>query len=156
SRLFIDGVEQVLSLRQGTPLVRSAATAGVLGGVDPSLNTGFKFHGRLDELAVYTGQLSPDRIAAHYQAGKNPIQGLAVYQGALIDNVAPSVTITGAPTTSLEGTQINLSSAFTVQLPIANMASAFSSNWSVTKNGVAYATGTPTNAASFSFTPDDN
>src|SRR5262249_49578270 len=65
-------------------------------------------------------------------------------------NVNPTVTITGAPTTSQEGTQINLGSS--VSDP-GTHDDPFTYNWSVTKNGVAYDTGTN---SSFSFTPDDN
>jgi PKD repeat protein len=66
-------------------------------------------------------------------------------------NVAPTVTITGAPANSPEGTAITLGS--TVTDPGAD---TFTYSWSVTKNGSAYPTGTPTNGTSFTFTPNDN
>jgi large repetitive protein len=66
-----------------------------------------------------------------------------------INNVAPTATIVGAPTSSLEGTTIGLTS--TVIDP--GTADTHTYAWSVTKDGNAYGEGT---AAGFSFTPDDN
>ena len=67
-----------------------------------------------------------------------------------VNNVAPTVAITGAPATSLEAVPISLSS--TVTDP--GTADTFTYFWSVTKNTVAF--GTNGTAASYSFTPDDN
>jgi PKD repeat protein len=66
-----------------------------------------------------------------------------------VTNVDPTAAITGAPTSSPEGTAISLGS--TVSDP--GTADTHTFAWSVTKNGNAYASGTD---ASFSFTPDDN
>jgi uncharacterized delta-60 repeat protein len=66
-----------------------------------------------------------------------------------VNNVAPTVSITGAPATSPEGTAISLTS--TVSDP--GSADTHTYAWSVTKNGSAYASGT---SSSFSFTPNDN
>jgi Cadherin-like domain len=67
-------------------------------------------------------------------------------------NVAPTVSITGAPSTSPEGTQISLGSTVT-DPSSADTTAGFTYAWSVTKNGSAYASGT---SSTFSFTPDDN
>src|SRR5205823_8327364 len=56
---------------------------------------------------------------------------------------------------SPEGTAINLTSTVTDPSPV-DQGNPFTYQWSVTKNGNAFATGTPTNLATFSFTPDDN
>ncbi|HKB36827.1 MAG TPA: PKD domain-containing protein, partial [Gemmataceae bacterium] len=71
-----------------------------------------------------------------------------------VDNVAPTATITGAPASahSPESTAIRLGSSVT-DPSSADTGTGFTYAWSVTKNGVAYASGT---AADFSFTPDDN
>ena len=67
-------------------------------------------------------------------------------------NVAPTASITGAPTTSPEGTQISLGSSVTDPSSVDTSA-GFTHAWSVTKNGVAY--GASGSGANFSFTPDD-
>jgi PKD repeat protein len=66
-----------------------------------------------------------------------------------VNNVAPTATIEGSPAQSPEGTEITLTSI--VDDP--GTADTFTYAWNVTKDGSAYAGG---NAASFSFTPDDN
>jgi hypothetical protein len=80
--------------------------------------------------------------------------GLSASQSVsvLVSNVAPVATIVGAPATSPEGTTINLTSTVTD----VGTLDTFTYNWSVLKNGIPYSTGTPTNASSFSFTPNDN
>ena len=67
----------------------------------------------------------------------------------VVQNVAPTPTLAGAPASSPEGTAISLTGSY------ANPGSADTVTlaWSVTKSGNAYAAGT---GASFSFTPDDN
>src|SRR4029079_11445944 len=70
-----------------------------------------------------------------------------------VANVAPTVAITGAPSTSPEGTAITLGS--TISDPSSPDTSAgFAKTWSVTKNGSAYGSGG--SGGSFSFTPTDN
>jgi PKD repeat protein len=67
-----------------------------------------------------------------------------------VDNVAPaSVTITGAPASSPEGTQIDL----TASASDAGSADTLTYAWAVTKDGNAFDSGV---GASYSFTPDDN
>ena len=66
-----------------------------------------------------------------------------------VTNVNPAAAITGAPTSSPEGTAITLGS--TVTDP--GTADTHSYAWSVTKNGNPYAAGTD---SAPSFTPDDN
>ncbi len=65
-----------------------------------------------------------------------------------VTNVDPTVTIVGAPASSPEGTQIDLTS--TVSDPGDDVITR---SWSVTKNGGAFDSG---NGPAFSFTPDDN
>lgn len=67
-----------------------------------------------------------------------------------VANVAPAVTIRGAPAGSPEGTAIALDS--TVTDP--SLLDAFTYAWSATKNGQPF--GASGAAASFSLTPDDN
>jgi len=68
-----------------------------------------------------------------------------------VANVPPTVAITGAPTTSPEGTPIALGS--TVSDPGAGLGDTFTYAWSVTKNGSAFASGSGT---TLMFTPNDN
>lgn len=70
-------------------------------------------------------------------------------QSVTVDNVAPTVTINGAPVSSPEGTSIVLTS--TVTDP--GTQDTFSYSWSVTKDGNPFASG---NSANLTFTPDDN
>ena len=65
-------------------------------------------------------------------------------------NVRPTASISGAPTTSAEGTQISVTGGFTDP----GTADTHTQVWSVTKNGGAYGIGG--SGSSFSFTPDDN
>jgi hypothetical protein len=67
-----------------------------------------------------------------------------------VTNVNPTAAIVGAPLTSAEGTAISLTSATS---DVAGVNDPLTYAWTVTKNGVAYATGS---TADFEFTPDDN
>lgn len=64
-------------------------------------------------------------------------------------NVAPTVSIKGAPATAKEGTMLDL----TCKVGDPGKADTFSYDWSVTKDGSPFASGT---SSSFSFTPTDN
>ena len=65
----------------------------------------------------------------------------------VVTNVAPMVSITGAPVTGPEGTEISLSAQVTDP-----DSDNFTYSWAVTKDGSPYATGS---ASGFTFTPDD-
>ncbi len=79
--------------------------------------------------------------------------GFTEYTTAVtVTNVAPTVSITGAPASSPEGTAISVGST-TSDPSSADTTAGFTKAWSVTKNASAYASGT---GASFSFTPEDN
>jgi Bacterial Ig domain len=67
-------------------------------------------------------------------------------------NVAPTAAITGAPSTSPEGTQISLGSTVT-DPSSADTSAGFTYAWSVAKDGNPYGSGS---SATFSFTPDDD
>jgi Ca2+-binding RTX toxin-like protein len=64
-------------------------------------------------------------------------------------DVAPTPAIAGAPATSPEGTAISLTGSATDP----GTADVVALAWAVTKNGVAFASGS---GAAFTFTPDDN
>ncbi len=72
----------------------------------------------------------------------------------VVDNVAPTASLTGIPISghSPEGTTITLGSTVTDPSSV-DSAAGFTLAWTVTKNGVAFASGT---TAGFSFTPDDD
>jgi hypothetical protein len=67
-----------------------------------------------------------------------------------VDNVVPTVSITGAPSSGNVGTPISLGSTVTDPSSI-DTAAGFTYSWSVTKNGSSYASGS---ASALSFTPD--
>jgi Ca2+-binding RTX toxin-like protein len=67
-----------------------------------------------------------------------------------VTNVAPTVSISGAPATSPEGTAISLTS---VASDVAGANDPLTFAWTVTKNGLPFASD---NTPNFSFTPDDN
>ena len=69
-------------------------------------------------------------------------------KGITVTNVAPTVEIVGAPGSSPEGTEINLSAQ--VEDPGVNDTHTYS--WAVTKDGSPYETGSD---STFTFTPDD-
>jgi PKD repeat protein len=69
-----------------------------------------------------------------------------------VQDVAPSVTISGTPASSPEGALISLTS--TVSSPSATeTAAGFTYSWNVTKNGTAYASAT---TPTLSFTPTEH
>jgi hypothetical protein len=77
-------------------------------------------------------------------------------QNIVVQNVAPSVTITGTPVGDVnEGTAVTLGSTVT-DAGIDDTVATYS--WSVTKDGDPYALpgGTDTSSDSFTFTPTDN
>jgi PKD repeat protein len=65
------------------------------------------------------------------------------------DDVAPTVTITGAPVSAAPGAVISLGSAVTDPSSV-DTAAGFTYSWTVTDNGAAFASGSGPN---FSFTP---
>src|SRR5205085_1349218 len=77
-----------------------------------------------------------------------------VTYGLAVSNVAPTPAITGAPASghSPEGAAISLGSTVTDPSWV-DMAAGFTYAWSVTKDAVAYASGSDPD---FSFTPDDD
>jgi len=75
------------------------------------------------------------------------------FANIVVNNVAPTPGISGAPSSSPEGTAIALSGSAT-DPSSADTAAGFTYAWSVTKNGNPYTSGG--NVTSFSFTPDDN
>jgi hypothetical protein len=77
-------------------------------------------------------------------------------QTVTVSNVAPSAMIVGAPASSPEGTQIDLTSM--VSDPSSVDTASLTYAWSVTKQvgaGPATAFGTPGSASTYSFIPDD-
>jgi PKD repeat protein len=71
-----------------------------------------------------------------------------------VKNIAPAVSLTGAPTSPVrEGTAITLGSSMS-DAGAADFAAGFTSLWSVTKDGNAYASASGT-LPEFTFTPDD-
>src|SRR5262249_19445649 len=69
-----------------------------------------------------------------------------------VNNVAPVAAITGAPSTSLEGTPITLGSTVT-DAGSLDQAAGFPHAWTVTKTFLPFASG---DGPTITFTPDDN
>src|SRR5206468_8934606 len=78
--------------------------------------------------------------------------GTALDQTISVYNVAPVVSISGAPANAPEGSAISLGSIVSDPSSV-DQATGFGYSWSVTKNGAVFASGS---GAGFSFTPDDN
>jgi hypothetical protein len=68
-----------------------------------------------------------------------------------VNPVAPTAQINGAPATAAEGSTVALTGSATSP-SAADTVAGFTYNWTVTKNGQAYVTGT---GAAFSFQPND-
>ena len=73
-------------------------------------------------------------------------------QTILVSGAGPTATIVGAPASSLEGIALPLTSEVIDPVSVDTLVYA----WSVTKNEVAYPTGTPADNQDFVFTPDDD
>src|SRR5262249_41898488 len=75
----------------------------------------------------------------------------------VVNNVAPTAVINGAPASGPEGTPISLTSTVTDPSSV-DTAARLSYARRVTPNGVSYTlpVGTVTDASSFTFTPSDN
>ncbi len=70
NKLYLDGQLQSLSQHQGTPNTAVSVTANAnISGT--GWTNQYRFGGSLDEVSVYTGELSAARVAAHYAAGKH-------------------------------------------------------------------------------------
>lgn len=66
SALYLNGKRQVSMVRLPTPLPGSFSTVARLSGW--AQDERFRWPGSIDELAIYAGALSEDRIAAHFKA----------------------------------------------------------------------------------------
>jgi hypothetical protein len=75
-------------------------------------------------------------------------------QTVTVTNVPPTVTITGNPGTSPEGSSVALGTTVT-DPGAADMSAGFTYAWAVTKNGSPFAQSTAS-SPTFTFTPDDN
>ncbi len=67
SRLFIDGVEQQLTARIGTPGVGNVTPNARIGGW--LYNNDYEFYGRIDEVEIFNRVLTPQEILTIYNAG---------------------------------------------------------------------------------------
>lgn len=98
---------------------------------------------------TYSPTDGPDEVSVTIRVTDDGSPALSAAQTVriVVGNVAPTATINGAPDVSLEGASIHLTAS--VNDPGAD-THVF--EWSVTKNGNAYASGA---AVSFGFTPND-
>ncbi|PIQ55876.1 MAG: hypothetical protein COW02_02150 [Comamonadaceae bacterium CG12_big_fil_rev_8_21_14_0_65_59_15] len=66
NQLYIDGVVQTLAQRRGTPNNSTALVSSTLriGGWQP--NNGYRFSGRIDEVAVFNGTVTSAQVTAAY------------------------------------------------------------------------------------------
>jgi PKD domain/K319L-like, PKD domain/RTX calcium-binding nonapeptide repeat (4 copies) len=144
-------------VNEGTSLVLDASSSS-----DPDVpNSALAFEWDLDYDGITfnvdaTGQAPtvsfPDNFAARTIAlrvtdsdGESDIATTTL----TVNNVAPTIAMTGVPTTAVEGDTIGLGS--TVTDP--GTLDAHTIDWSLTKDGTAYDAGS---GATFDFTPDDN
>lgn len=146
SRLYLDGALVGMSSETFTAIVPSSSMrigAGSLG------QTGRPFKGDIDEVALFSHALSSSEVTQLFNAG-NAGQSLTSSSVTVtVNNVAPTVTINGAPASSPEGAAINL----TGSAVDPGSADTHTFAWNVTKNGALFAGGS---GSAFMFTPDDN
>jgi RHS repeat-associated protein len=67
AKLWIDGAQRTLSQVLGTPCSRTVSSSFNISGWPYDAN--YRMGGRIDEVALYAGALSPDKIKAHYEEG---------------------------------------------------------------------------------------
>lgn len=67
NKIYVNGEEQSISQIQGTSVSRNVSTNLRINGWTNS--SGYKIDAKIDEFAVYNGELSSSRILAHYEAG---------------------------------------------------------------------------------------
>ena len=70
NKLYIDGVQQSLTQRQGTPNNSRAVVAASAAISGWRRDTGYRFGGSLDEVKIYRGEMSQDDINADLTAAK--------------------------------------------------------------------------------------
>jgi uncharacterized delta-60 repeat protein len=148
--------ESPASVDEGSPIVLSLANPADVSSVDAAAGFQYAF-----DFGGGFGAYSTNN-AASFTPGDNGIRfvkglirdkdgGVSEYQASVtVQNVNPEATITGVPETNVEGTEIILGS----NVSDAGTLDTHSYEWSLTKDGLAYA-GTGNNG-SFSFTPNDN
>lgn len=104
--------------------------------------------------AVNKGIAANARFIEIYQADviNSSLSSVLAYAHNNLVNLAPMASITGAPVSSPVGTAITLGRTVS-DANAVDVATGFLQQWTVTKNGTAYASGT---GATFSFTPDAN
>ncbi len=66
SRLWIDGAEQTLTQRRNTTGSATATTSARISGW--ATDTGYKFGGKIDEVAMYNRRLTTGEVLTHYHA----------------------------------------------------------------------------------------
>lgn len=66
NQLWIDGVQQTLSQRNGSPSAAQAVVAATLRLGAEGASTGDRFSGRLDQVRVYNGAVTPAEVATLY------------------------------------------------------------------------------------------
>ena len=67
NKLYVDGVDQVLTQRASTPNLSTAVVASTLQAGGWTRDSGYRFSGRLDELKVYTGAVTQTQVTALYK-----------------------------------------------------------------------------------------
>lgn len=77
NKLYIDGVPQTLTQRQGTPSAAEAVVNATLRVSGWQSDAGYRFRGRIDEVDVFDGEMTPSQVLAQYNA-THPCGGAAV------------------------------------------------------------------------------
>jgi len=69
AKLWIDGNQQSLTLKTGTPCSRTVTSSFDISGWP--YTSAYRMGGKVDEVAIYPDALSPVAIKAHYEEGKH-------------------------------------------------------------------------------------
>lgn len=154
----ISGVSSNGPVNEGSSVTVTVSASDPAGANDP-LSYEFDF----DNNGVYEVGPQPGSAASHTYAdnGSYPVN-VRVTDGdggeatssitVVVNNVNPTASVSGAPASSPEGTAISVTGSATDPSSV-DTAAGFAYAWSVTKDGVAFASGSGSN---LSFTPDDN
>lgn len=86
-RLFVNGMEAGTPVTNATYTPNTAAPLRIGAGNNHTNVGDFFWPGSIDEVALYTNALAPERLLAHYQNGTNASRAMAY--GALLASDAP-------------------------------------------------------------------
>jgi len=108
NKLYIDGAAQSLTQRLSTPNNTASFVNSTLRAGGWQRDSNYRFSGRLDEVKVYDGELTPGEVSTIHLA-THPCGGLVVPSGFnAFEPTTPAGSVTGVIYTKLAATAFNL------------------------------------------------